>query len=129
MANEITFGYITGRSLTYGVYQPDGTVRTAAGTALSEVAGTGYYVATNGDITAGDFVIIRDVTGGGSFECGQGQYKPEVSASDITADLAAIDAKVDILDTNVDLLLTHEQTVNTEDPVSVPVETKARIYL
>lgn len=77
MANEITFGYVTGATLTYGVYQPDGTVRTAAATALTEVTGTGYYKATNASIVAGDFVIIKQ----GTLEVGQGQYNPNTEVA------------------------------------------------
>lgn len=107
MANEITVGYITGRDLEYAVYNPAGTEVTAQ-TALSEEA-TGYYTNTveNTDIAAGDIVIIHNVTGGGDFVCGWGEYKPEISATDI-------EAKIDTIGTNVDLLIIEQQRVNNE---------------
>ncbi|MCK9598049.1 MAG: hypothetical protein M0R06_03345 [Sphaerochaeta sp.] len=122
MANEITFGYITGRDLEYGVYNPDGTQVTAPTTSLPEIGATGYYTADNGDIAAGDMVIVHDVTGGGDFICGQGQYMPEVSASEI-------ETKIDTIDTNVDSILTEQAKVQTVEPIPDPVETKTRIYI
>lgn len=74
MADEITFGYKSGLTLTYGVFQPDGTVRTSAGTSLPEESGTGYYHATDGNITAGDLVIIKESTN----VVGFGEYRSEV---------------------------------------------------
>jgi hypothetical protein len=91
MANEITMGYLSGHTLTYGVYQPDGTVRTAAGTPLPEIGTTGYYTATDANITAGDFVIVKE----GATVVGQGQYKPEINSTDIDADFTEIKGKID----------------------------------
>jgi len=102
MAYEITFGFVSGRTLTYGAYQPGGTVRTAAGTSLPEQAGTGYYRATDAALVAADFVIVTDSVLG---IVGQGQFKPEISAT-------AIEAKIDIIDANVDLLIVEQQRVN-----------------
>jgi len=76
LSNEITVGWVTGKTLTYGVYLPTGVVRTAAGTALTEVAGTGFYRASNSSIRAGDFVIVRE----GTLEIMQGEYQPEVTS-------------------------------------------------
>ena len=60
MADEIKAVYESGKTLTYGAYQPDGTVRTAAGTSLPEVGTTGYYKATDGSIQAGDIVVLKE---------------------------------------------------------------------
>ena len=60
MADEITFGYSSGRTLTYGSYNADGTPSTAAGTALPEEGVTGYYHATDLAILSGDVVIVTD---------------------------------------------------------------------
>lgn len=117
MAYEITFGWKSGETLTYGAYQPDGTVRTAAGTALPEQAGTGYYLATDASIAAGDFVIVKS----GTTVVGQGQYKPEVSATGISADLTDIEAKIDIIDSNVDdLILDQNNVTNVIDDSQSP---------
>lgn len=75
MANEITFGFQTGKTLTYGAYEPDGSVRTAAATALPEIGATGYYTATDGNIVAGDVVIVKE----GTLTVGWGEYRPEVN--------------------------------------------------
>ena len=95
MANEITFGYRTGHTLEYGVYEPDGSVRTAAGTSLPEIGATGYYTATDGSIAALDFVIVTDnVTG---VVVGQGQFSPDVTSVAIDVDLTLIGNKIDAL--------------------------------
>jgi len=114
MANEITFGWKSGSTLTYGAYQPDGSVRTAAATALPEIGTTGYYTATDAAIIAGDFVIVKEST----MVVGEGQYKPEVSVSGVTADLATIEGKIDTIDTvldtvdsNIDTLITMQNNV------------------
>lgn len=75
MANEITFGFLVGKTLTYGAYEPDGSVRTAAATALPEIGATGYYTATDGSIVAGDVVIVKE----GTVTVGWGEYRPEVN--------------------------------------------------
>ena len=77
MANEITFGYISGETLTYGAYQPSGTVRTAAGTSLTESGSTGYYTATDANIQTGDVVVIDD----GTDKVGYGVYNLATSLS------------------------------------------------
>ena len=118
MANEIKLGYYTGQTLTYAVYNPDGTQVTAPGTALPEIAATGYYTATNASIAAGDICIVSD-TNGVLF---QGEYKPEISATEI-------EDKIDLIDTNIDLLVVEQQRVNQVVPLPDPVETKSRVYL
>jgi len=118
MANKIKLGYYTGQTLTYAVYNPDGTEVTAPGTSLPEIAATGYYTATNASIAAGDTCIVSD-TNGVLF---QGEYLPDVVSTSVSAEVAVIDA-------NVDTLIVDQQTVNTVIPIEVPTETKARIYL
>lgn len=74
MANEIQYGHISGVTLTYGVYQPDGTVRTAAGTSLPEISSTGYYTADDGNVIAGDMIVVNDTVG----VIAQGIFEPDV---------------------------------------------------
>jgi len=71
MANEIKLAFRSGATLTYGAYQPDGTVRTAAATSLPEISSTGYYTATDANIVAGDTVVVKEstsVVAGGVYE-------------------------------------------------------------
>lgn len=118
MANEITFGFTSGRTLTYAVYNPDGTEVTAPATALPEIGATGYYTATDGDITALDFVIVTDSVFG---IIGQGQYQPDVTSSGVIADLAALEAKIDIIDAVVDSIQVNSGTVsNTFNEIQPP---------
>lgn len=76
-SNTINFGYFSSRSLTFTVFQPDGTPRGAANQILREIgSNTGYYSATpSTPMVAQDVVIIK--------EAGQpiayGQYMPVVS--------------------------------------------------
>ena len=93
MANEIQYGYTTGSTLTYGAYQPDGTVRTAAGTSLPEIGATGYYTATDANVVAGDAIIIKS----GVNVIGYLVYKPDVTASVVSSKLNSMDAKIDSL--------------------------------
>jgi hypothetical protein len=120
MANEIKLGYITGETLTYAVYNPDGTQVTAPGTSLPEIGTTGYYTASNANIAAGDIAIISDATS----VLFQGEYLPEVVSAALSAELDAIDTKVDTIDTIVDLLVVEQQRVNnvyeTEAVVTQP---------
>ena len=80
MANEIQFGYRSGATLTYGAYQPDGTIRTAAGASLPEIGTTGYYTATDANIQPKDAIIVKD----GSNVVGSGEYQPEVTVANIS---------------------------------------------
>ena len=116
MANEIKLGYYTGQTLTYAVYNPDGTEVTAPGTSLPEIGATGYYTATNASIAAGDICIVSD-TNGVLF---QGEYLPDVTSS-------AVEAKVDIIDANVDTLIVAQQTVHNEFPAEQPEDTQPRV--
>ena len=75
MADEIQFGYLIDKTLTYGAYAPDGTERTAAGTSLPQDASIdGYYHATDANIVSGDVVIVKE----GTVPVGWGQYNPNV---------------------------------------------------
>lgn len=128
MANEIKLGYVTGETLTYAVYNPDGTQVTAPGTSLPEIGSTGYYTASNASIAAGDVIIVSDAVS----VLFQGIYKEDVVSSALSAEIAALDAKIDIIDgvvdsiaadvitidgkidtidTNVDLLIVEQQRV------------------
>ena len=77
MANEITFGFITGESLYATVYESDGTSRTVRAAMAEDPVSSGYYHKTDGNIQPGDFVMIDDET---RF-VGQGQYEPDVTVS------------------------------------------------
>lgn len=123
MANEIKLGYYTGQTLTYAVYNPDGTEVTAPGTSLPEIGVTGYYTATNGDIAAGDVCIVSDANG----VLFQGEYLPDVTASVVSAEIAAVDAKVDVIDANVDTLITDKNTVRNTFPTETKETQKPRI--
>jgi len=113
MANEVTFGYRTGAVLTFGVYTKDGALR-EVGTAMTETpADSGLYLGSPTEIDAEDMVIIKE----GTVVVGQGQYKPEVSASEIKE--------------GVDTLVEDGGKVNNVYPAPDITEeqTKARIYL
>ncbi len=118
MANEIKLGYYPGQTLTYAVYQPDGTQVTAPGTSLPEIGSTGYYTASNASMAAGDICIVSDTSG----VLFQGEYLPEVVSASLAAEVAAVEAKVDTL-------IIGQQTVHRGIPIEPAVETKARIYL
>jgi hypothetical protein len=100
MANEIQFPFRIGATLTYGAYEPDGTVRTAAGTSLPEIAATGYFTATDASIVAGDAVVVKE----GANVVGGGIYQPEVTSvglsgiGTVTDRIAAIQESDKVLD-------------------------------
>lgn len=59
---KINFGYITGATLTFGVYSPDG-VEKEVGTSLPESpAGSRRYIAESSTVREKDDVIILDDT-------------------------------------------------------------------
>jgi hypothetical protein len=107
MANEITFGYTTGRTLKAFVYQKDGTERDFGsgdtGITMTEVAGLasydGFYLGTCATIAASDFVIIIDSVAG--IAVGQGQYLPDVTSSSISIDLTSITTDIGNIQTDI----------------------------
>ena len=113
MADEITFGFKTGETLTYGAYQPDGSVRTAAATSLPEEGATGYYHTTDASIQAGDVVIVND----GTRNVGWGQYQPEVDCvliegADFTDTLIGADSDtLESLSDQLDALATEQNSI------------------
>ena len=83
MAYEIGFGYTSGATLTYGAYRPDGSVRTNAGTALSEVGSTGYYYAGDANLVQGDIIIVKE----GASVVLSARYSPLFGASTLGQEL------------------------------------------
>jgi len=108
----VKVGYITGAvNLTYGAYQPNGTVRTAAGTSLVEAADSGYYFAADAALIAGDTIVVKD----GSTFVTAGIYQPEsvVTNIDVTAGVIDQVALVDTTTENTDMVGTDDAA--TED--------------
>ena len=79
MANEITFGYITGKNLYVTVMLPDGSAARTARKVFTESVMDGYYVISDAAMQAGDFVIVDD-NDLSQRVVGQGQYKPEMGS-------------------------------------------------
>lgn len=84
MSVEVSFGFKSGKTLTYGAYEEDGTVRTAAATSLPEEGSTGYYHATDADIDTGDVVVVR----WGTNEVGFGVHRPLINETTIVGNIA-----------------------------------------
>jgi len=102
---EIKFGWKTGETLTYGAYEPDGTVRTAPPTNLPEEGATGYYHVTDAALVAGDVVVVND----GTNNVGFGEYRPEVD----TVLIEGADATDTIIGTDGDTLETLSDQLDT----------------
>ena len=74
VANEITFGWKTGKNLTFGVYTAAGVER-EVGTSMTETpASSGVYLGTPAAIVTSDFVIVSDDDA--SKVIGQGPFNP-----------------------------------------------------
>lgn len=70
MANEINFGYPTGKTLTFSVYTSAGTAR-ETGTSMTETpASSGLYLGTPTAISMSNQVIIKE----GTVVVGHGEY-------------------------------------------------------
>jgi hypothetical protein len=91
MADEINLTYRSGATLTYGAFQPDGTVRTAAGTNLPEVGATGYYVASDSAVVVGDQIVVKEgvnIVAGGQYEI---RIPTDISTLQTTANTISTD--------------------------------------
>lgn len=111
MANEVSFGYATGKTLTYGVYTSAGSEKESGSSLTETPASSGLYLGTPTDIDASDYVIVKE----GTEVVGFGQYKPEVSAT-------GIEGKIDTIDTNVDTVLVELKRAETVIDESEPTK-------
>ena len=107
MADELTLGYRTGATLTYGAYQPSGTVRTAAGTSLPEIGATGYYTVSDAALVALDFIVVKE----GTNVVAQGQFRPEVTVPGLTDDLSTILTDLTNIEAKEDTLIAGQGSV------------------
>lgn len=108
MANEVKFIWVTGATVTFSVFTLAGVER-EADTAMTETpAGSGLYLGSPTTILENDAVVVEDAGG----VIGGGEYL-----------LDPVNAKIDIIDTNVDLVLIAENKVNNiYDETVVPPE-------
>ena len=61
MANTIKYGYSSGKSLVYTVFDEDGTFRTIEHLPLAETRDTGFYTSTSPiDLETGDMIIVYE---------------------------------------------------------------------
>jgi len=101
LANELNLGYRSGATLTYGIYQPDGTPRVAAGTSLPEIGSTGYYTVSAATMVALDVVIVKE----GTTVVAYGQYEPPASTPDALTAIAAVQTAVNTVNTDVNTVI------------------------
>jgi len=73
MANEIHTSYVTGRTLTANVFQPDGSVR-ETGISLTENATGNLYIGDCATIQPGDIIIALE----GAVPVGEAEYDPVI---------------------------------------------------
>lgn len=74
---RLKFGWKSGEALTYEALQPDGTVRTTAGTSFPEIGSTGYYTVIDANVVVGDVAVVND----GTKNVGFGEESPEVNCA------------------------------------------------
>ena len=113
MAN-ISVTFTPDRTLSYTAWTPTGGVRTTI-TTIPQTggAGTGYYSVVDGALVSGDIVKVTDSVYG---YIGGQEYNQ-------------IEAKIDIIDTNVDTLIVGQNKTNNSY-VTVTEDERARvIYL
>lgn len=111
MANEVTFPFATGKTLTFAVYTSAGSEKESGSSLTETPAGSGLYLGTPADIDASDLVIVKE----GSEVVGGGQYMPEVSAT-------GIEGKIDIIDTNVDTVIVELQRTTEMYDLAKPLK-------
>jgi hypothetical protein len=99
MADEIAVAFITGKTLTADVFQPDGTER-EFGVSLTETGQGLLYLGDCATITAGDLIVAME----GSIYIGAEEYLPE---------LYNLDTRFDSLDTDMDDMLAAQRNVNS----------------
>lgn len=88
MANEITFGWKTGKNLEFGVYTAAGAERESGTTMTETPASSGFYLGTPTAISTGNFVIVSDSDA--SKVIGQGEYNPPVILSSDGLDTVSV---------------------------------------
>lgn len=97
MADEIAVAFITGKTLTVDVFQPDGTER-EFGVSLTETGQGLLYLGDCATIAAGDLIVAME---GGNY-IGAEEYLPE---------LYNLDTRLDAIDTDLEDILTATTNV------------------
>ncbi len=112
-AGDVKFALgLTGQTLTFTAFQPDGTLRGTADQSLPEVGVSGYYTATpDTALVAGDIISVYHDEHEQYY---QQEFMPEVSATGV---VGTLEGRLDDIDAaNTEILLESQKTTTDYSP-------------